>query len=68
MDLLDLCLPLFKYFSKSGKVLTMFIFLLVAKIAHNVSKTNVQFLVSWSDRFKCTHLEVLLQESVVFSL
>lgn len=68
MDLLDLRLPFLKDFSESVEILIMFILLLVAEIAHDVSKTNVQFFVGWSDSFKRTDLEVLLQEGVVLSL
>lgn len=68
MDLLDLRLPLLEYLPESVEVLVMFILLLVAEIAHDISKTNMQFFVGWSDSFKRTDLEVLLQEGVVLSL
>lgn len=68
MDLLYLNLPLLKDLAERVEVLVMLILLLVAEIAHDVSKTDMQLLVSWGYCLKCADLEVLLQKCVVLSL
>ena len=68
MDLLDLRFPLIEDLAESVEVLIMFILLFIAEIAHDVSKADMQFFVSWSHSFKRTDLEVLLQKGVVLSL